>query len=64
MNNFFLMTRGRTGSTAVADELNKSRGLCVMQELFLMHDFKNVPVLLKIYDLLLPFDGLDHRFGH
>lgn len=56
MNNFFLMTRGRTGSTAVADELNKSRGLCVMQELFLMRDFKNVLVLSEIHDLLLPFD--------
>ena len=52
------MTRGRTGSTAVIDELNKSRGLCAVQELFLIFDFDNIPdvsEIAKVYDVLLPF---------
>lgn len=35
MIKFFLMTRGRTGSTAVIDELNNANGLCATQELFI-----------------------------
>ena len=54
---FFLMTRGRTGSTAVIDELTKSRSLCAMHELFLMYNFvEHTPAFEKIYNLLLPFD--------
>ena len=52
------MTRGRTGSTAVIDELNKSQGLCAAQELFLIYDFDNIPdvsEITKVYDFLLPF---------
>jgi len=52
------MTRGRTGSTAVINELNKSRGLCAMQELFLIYDFDNVPdiaEIARVYNFLLPF---------
>ena len=35
MENLILVTRGRTGSTAVLDELTKSRSLRVMWEIFL-----------------------------
>lgn len=41
MNNFFIMTRGRTGSTAITDELNKSTDLYVAQELFLNWEFND-----------------------
>lgn len=37
MIRFFLLTRGRTGSTAVIDELNKTGILCATQELFLKY---------------------------
>jgi hypothetical protein len=52
------MTRGRTGSTAVIDELNKSRGLCAVQELFLIYDFDHIPdvsEITKVYNVILPF---------
>lgn len=52
------MTRGRTGSTAVIDELKKSRSLCALQELFLIFDFDNIPDISEIqevYDMLMPF---------
>lgn len=56
MKRFFLMTRGRTGSTAVIDELTKS-SICAMHELFLMHKLDvHTPEFKKIYELLLPFD--------
>lgn len=41
----------------VIDELNKSRGLCVMQELCLIYDFDNIPdisEIAKVYNILLP----------
>ena len=58
MTRFFLMTRGRTGSTAVLDELGKSKGICAAQELFIKRDFSKVPQkeLADAYKLLLPFD--------
>jgi len=52
------MTRGRSGSTAVIDELSKSSALCAMQELFLIYDFDNiqdVSEITKVYNLFLPF---------
>ena len=56
MNKFFLMTRGRTGSTAVINELNKSRFLCAAQELFVIWDFnKDNPEFKELWDVLLPF---------
>lgn len=46
------MTRGRTGSTAIVDVLNKSEKLCVFQELFLKYDFnKTKQHLIPPYDL-------------
>ena len=33
MKKFFVMTRGRTGSTAIVDVLNKSNNVCAAQEL-------------------------------
>lgn len=56
MSKFFLVTRGRTGSTAVIDELNKSLGLRATQELFLKYDFDKLPDFDKLYDLVLPYD--------
>jgi len=52
MKKFFLMTRGRTGSTAIIDVLNKSNNLCVFQELFLNYAFnKEKQHLVPPYDL-------------
>lgn len=53
MKNFVLMTRGRTGSTAVIDELRKVEGLCATSELFMVYDFKQVPK--HHFDVILPF---------
>lgn len=53
MEKFVLVTRGRTGSTAVLDELNKSRDICVTQELFLLWNFTEN---MDYYKLLPPFD--------
>lgn len=57
MIKFFVMTRGRTGSTAVLDELNKSNNVCATQELFLEYDFVGDPVMTRAYDLILPFNS-------
>lgn len=56
MNKFFLMTRGRTGSTAVLDELNKSSSICATQELFINTHFSNTSnkIYAKLFDLVLP----------
>lgn len=56
MNKFFLITRGRTGSTAVVDELNKCTSLCATQELFLALHFSNIQnkKISKLFDLVLP----------
>ncbi|QPD03472.1 MAG: hypothetical protein Nkreftii_001246 [Candidatus Nitrospira kreftii] len=55
LKKFVLVTRGRTGSTAVLDELGKSSRLCTTQELFLRQ-----PTSAKnwnhYYSLLPPFD--------
>ncbi|MAZ69715.1 MULTISPECIES: sulfotransferase [Porticoccus] len=40
MKKFFVMTRGRTGSTAIVDVLNKSNNVCAAQELFLKFEFE------------------------
>lgn len=61
MNKFFIMTRGRTGSTAIVDVLSKFKGICTSkeQELFLQHDFpqiKNNFSNLKGYPSTLPFE--------
>lgn len=55
MKNFVLVTRGRTGSTAVLDELGKTNHLCTTQELFLRGPFEE-KLLKDYYKLLLPFD--------
>lgn len=57
MEKFILVTRGRTGSTAVLDELGKSRSFCVMQEIFLRLTWtENEKVLKDYYKILHPFD--------
>ncbi len=60
MNKFFIMTRGRTGSTAIVDVLNKTKSVHTTreQELFLNHDFpqiRNKFANLKEYPSTLPF---------
>ncbi len=57
MVKFVVMTRGRTGSTAIVDQLNKANSLCVMQELFLTYDFGPDPQLSKEYPYILAFDA-------
>ena len=52
---FVLVTRGRTGSTALLDELGKSSALCTTQELFLRPPFTEF-CLEDYYKLLPPFD--------
>lgn len=57
MQKFLLVTRGRTGSTAVLDELARTPGVSATQELFLRYDFDNDPDFVKQnYNLLMPFD--------
>ncbi len=57
MNKFFIMTRGRTGSTAIIDELNKTDRVGTAQELFLRFDFSDkLDLLLQLYPLVLPFE--------
>lgn len=41
MKNFFVLTRGRTGSTAIIDSLNKSNSIVAAQELFIRYAVKN-----------------------
>lgn len=55
LKKFVLVTRGRTGSTAVLDELGKTSRVCTTQELFLLGNF--VPEDYEHhYRLLPPFD--------
>ena len=42
MTRFFVMTRGRTGSTAIIDELNNVKTVMAAQELFIKHEFKGL----------------------
>jgi hypothetical protein len=66
MNKFFLMTRGRTGSTSVLDESNKITSVCRTQELFIVTHFSNTSnkIFAKLFDLVLPsiFLKQKHQF--
>lgn len=53
MNRFILFTGGRTGSTAVIDELKNCKDFIINQELFLVYDFQESPVYH--YDHILPY---------
>lgn len=55
LKKFVLITRGRTGSTAVLDELGKSSPLITTQELFLRQQF-TMTGWNEHYRLLPPFD--------
>jgi LPS sulfotransferase NodH len=55
LKKFVLITRGRTGSTAILDELGKSSSLWTTQELFLRQDFAATG-WNEHYRLLPPFD--------
>lgn len=55
MKKFFVMTRGRTGSTAVIDSLNKSKNILAAQELFIKFEVKNHKDE-KLYGLTPRFD--------
>lgn len=57
MNKFFLMTRGRTGSTVILDELNRTNGIWADTELFLDYEFPDDP-----YEFLTPFNLWRKRF--
>ena len=57
MKNFFIMTRGRTGSTAVIDELGKIDAICAVQELFLKYTFKEKKDYEYIFNIIPPFDA-------
>lgn len=61
MKKFFVLTRGRTGSTAVMDSLNKSIDIVAAQELFIKYVVKNKKK--NAHDQILPrFDlWLDSR---
>lgn len=62
MKKFFLMTRGRTGSTAVIDGLNSTRSVVAAQELFLRYDVRKKQKLRdKFYSLIPPFDIWQER---
>lgn len=52
MKKFFVLTRGRTGSTAVMDSLNKSKNIVAAQELFIKYAVKNKKK--NAHDQILP----------
>jgi len=54
LKKFVLVTRGRTGSTAIIDELDKSTQLCTAGELFRKGPFNER--VLKRFSLIKPFD--------
>lgn len=61
MKKFIIMTRGRTGSTAIIDELSKVKGVCsAAHELILKMDFSELlmkyPMLIKNYGSMIPFE--------
>jgi hypothetical protein len=56
MKKFFIMTRGRTGSTAVIDSLNLTNEICAAQELFLKYNFNKNTI-----HLIVPFDLWQER---
>jgi hypothetical protein len=56
MRKFFLMTRGRTGSTAVIDELSKSMTICALQELFMIYNYGDKEEFEFVYNFVAPFD--------
>lgn len=61
---FVLLTRGRTGSTAVLDSLGKSTSLGTMQELFLRPDNPaQWPEGEVYYKILPPFDFWKQQVG-
>lgn len=75
MQNFFIFTRGRTGSTAIVDELGKHPEITTMQELFIK--LEKAPRLLEAYQkygkdfykhiesqfAVLPFDAWLKRYS-
>ncbi len=71
--NFFIFTRGRTGSTAIIDELGKHPEITTMQELFIR--LEKAPRLAEAYKkygkefykhvpghLILPFDAWSRQY--
>ena len=60
MKRFFLMTRGRTGSTAIVDELNNLKGVFAEQEIFRKGDFRDAlkePFMQDFqFQFAIPFD--------
>ncbi len=57
MKKFVLLTRGRTGSTAVIDELHQTKGLRAAQELFLTWNFDtHIPEYDRTYNFVPPLD--------
>ena len=62
MEKFVLVTRGRTGSTAVIDELNKAKFLCAMHELFILEAFAGeMGTDGDYYTMIPPFDFWKQR---
>ena len=56
LRKFFILTRGRTGSTAIMDELHNSALISATQELFLQWEFnKNYPETKEMYDIIWPY---------
>lgn len=56
LTKFFVLTRGRTGSTAVMDELHKSEAISATQELFLIEKIETETAAFReMFDLILPF---------
>jgi LPS sulfotransferase NodH len=62
MLNFAIVTRGRTGSTAVIDELGKVEQLCTTQELFRKGPYTD-KLLKNHYKLISPYDHWKQRVG-
>ena len=52
---FVLVTRGRTGSTAILDELNNTAAIATTQELFITWTFDE-GLVGEVYKWAVPFD--------
>lgn len=66
MQKYFMLTRGRTGSTAILDEMGGLSGVFSVQEIFLKRPAGPIraDLLRDYYRYVLPFDAWRHEPGN
>ena len=65
IKNFILTTRGRTGSTAIIDELDRCHSIVALDEIFRKISANETDdALNKKFPLMLPFDSWKDRSNH